>query len=172
MKNFSKLFFTALFMLAVAPAFSQFSVGLDLGLPNGSWSDGWGTGFGVTGRYEAPIQDKLSWTASAGFMSFSGKSVGGYSYPSLTMIPVTGGVKYYFQESGTGFYAAGDVGFWLASVAASSTLGTASSSKTYFGFAPGVGYRINQFDFTFRFNAVSDVSYMGLRAAYVFGGSK
>jgi hypothetical protein len=168
MKKFSKLVFTALFVLAVAPAFSQFSAGLDLGFPNGSWSSGWSTGIGATIRYEAPIQDKLNWTASAGYMSFGGKSLGGYSLPSLSIIPITGGVKYYFQETGTGFYAAGDIGFWIASVAASSQLGTPSSSKTNFGFAPGVGYRVKQFDFTFRFNAVSDYNYLGLRAAYVF----
>ncbi|MBI1767479.1 MAG: hypothetical protein HY015_10185 [Bacteroidetes bacterium] len=165
MKNFSKLVFTVLFVLAVAPAFSQFSAGLDLAIPNGSWSDFWGTGFGASVRYEAPIQEKLNWTASAGFISFSGKSYnfggfGSITAPSETIIPVTGGVKYYFQKSNGGFYGAADLGFFIAN----------NSAGTKFGFSPGVGYRLEKFDFAFRFNAVSDLNYLGLRAAYIFPG--
>jgi hypothetical protein len=169
MKNFSKIVFTSLFVLAFAPAFSQFSGGLDLGIPNGNWSSGWGVGFGASVRYEAPIQDKLNWTASAGFLSFSGKSVtvssGGFgsftvSEPSITLIPITGGIKYYFQESNAGFYGAADLGFFIAN----------QGLGTKFGFSPGIGYRMEKFDFAFRFNAVSDVNYLGLRAAYIFPG--
>lgn len=160
MKNFSKLVFTSLFVLAVAPAFSQFSLGADLAIPNGNWSTFYSTGFGISGRYEAPIAsvDKLNWTASAGFLSFSVKSP--YTGNSWTIIPLTGGVKYYFQEADAGFYVAGDLGFYLGS--------GSGSSKTDFGFAPGIGYRVNTWDFTFRFNSNSDFSYVGLRAAYVF----
>jgi hypothetical protein len=165
MKNFSKLLFTALLAFAVAPAFSQFNAGLDLGFPNGSWSDGWGTGFGVSVRYEAPIQDKLNWTASAGFLSFSGKtyslgSFGSTTFPSETIVPIVGGIKYYFQESNAGFYAGADLGFFIAN----------NGAGTKFGFSPGLGYRLEKFDFSFRFNAVSDINYLGLRAAYVFPG--
>jgi hypothetical protein len=177
MKTNYKFLLTVLFAFALAPAFSQFSAGLDIGLPNGSWSDGWGAGFGVSARYEKEIQDKLNWTASAGFVSFSGKSyttVVGYNpatfqpiygtqkFSSVTVIPVTGGVKYYFQESNAGFYGAADLGFFIAS--------GGGTSSTKFGFSPGVGYRLEKFDFTFRFNAVSDVNYLGLRAAYIFPG--
>ncbi len=158
-----KFLFSALFVLAVSPAFSQFSGGLDLALPNGSWSDYWGAGFGVSVRYEKEIQDKLNWTASAGFLSFTGKSynfgfgVSG-NYPSETIIPVTGGIKYYFQESNSGFYGAADLGLFFAN----------NGAGTKFGFSPGIGYRLEKFDFAFRFNAVSDINYLGLRAAYIF----
>jgi hypothetical protein len=163
--NITKLLFSALFVLAAAPAFSQFSGGLDLGFPNGSWSTFWGTGFGVSVRYEAPIQDKLNWTASAGFLSFSGKSYnfggfGNITAPSETIIPLTGGIKYYFQESNKGFYGAADIGLFIAN----------NNAGTKFGFSPGVGYRLEKFDFAFRFNAVSDFNYFGLRAAYIFPG--
>lgn len=169
--------FSALFVFALSPAFSQFSAGLDLALPNGSWSDGWGTGFGLSLRYEKEIQDKLNWTASAGFVSFSGKSYttivgvnpntfqpiyGKKDFSSVTVIPITGGIKYYFQESNKGFYGAADIGFFIAS--------GGGSSNTKFGFSPGVGYRLEKFDFSFRFNAVSDVNYLGLRAAYIIPG--
>jgi hypothetical protein len=172
--NITKLLFSALFVFAAAPAFSQFSAGLDLAVPNGNWSTDWGVGFGVSGRYEAPIQDKLNWTASAGFLSFSGKSFttivgftgtgqpiyGSITAPSITIIPVTGGIKYYFQESNKGFYGAADIGFFIAN----------QGVGTKFGFSPGVGYRLEKFDFAFRFNAVSDINYVGVRAAYIFPG--
>jgi hypothetical protein len=175
--NYLKFLLSVLFAFAIAPAFSQFTGGIDLAIPSGSWSDGWGAGFGVSARYEKEIQDKLNWTASAGFVSFSGKSFttivgfnpttgqpiyGTEKYSSVTVIPVTGGIKYYFQESNTGFYGAADIGFFIAS--------GGGSSSTKFGFSPGIGYRLEKFDFTFRYNAVSDVNYLGLRAAYIFTG--
>ena len=176
MKNFSKLVFTFLFVLAVAPAFSQFSGGVDLGLPTGSLSDVSSIGFGVSLRYEKEIQDKLNWTASVGFASFSGKSYNfsGYSgnYPSITVVPIVGGVKYYFQEANAGFYGGLDLGFFIGSVSVVYPFSgkSVSSSETKFGIAPGIGYRMDKWDFSFRYNSASDLSYAGLRAAYVFGG--
>jgi len=161
-KNIHKFLFSALFVLVMTPAFSQFSAGLNLGIPSGNWSSYWGAGFGVDVRYEAPIQDKLNWTASAGFLSFAGKSYQGSTASSITAIPVVGGVKYYFQKSNAGFYGALDVGlfFWSGS----------GNSENRFVFAPGVGYRLEKFDFSFRYNAMSDFNLVGLRAAYIFPG--
>ena len=164
MKNFSKLLFSALFVLAVTPAFSQFSAGLDLGLPSGDWSNFWGTGIGVDARYEAPIQDKLNWTAAGGFMSYSGKTYGGLAVNSITSLSFLGGVKYYFQESNAGFYGGLDAGFFIFS--------GSNNSESRFAIAPGVGYRLEKFDFSFRYNAISDFNLIGLRAAYIFGGGK
>ena len=158
MKNFSKLVFTALFVLAVAPAFSQFSGGLDIGIPNGNWSTFYSTGFGASVRYEAPIQDKLNWTVSGGFLSYSVKSA--YGSGSVSFVPITGGIKYYFQESNSGFYAGADLGLYFIS--------GSGASENKFGFAPAIGYRVNTWDFTFRFNSVADANFLGLRAAYVF----
>lgn len=170
MKKLSTILSVLVVMLAITLAnvntasAQEFSGGLELGLPNGSWSDVWGAGFGVSLRYEAPIQDKLNWTASAGFLSFSGKSYntgfGTIDYPSESIVPLTGGIKYYFDQANSGFYAGADLGIYIANNGAGSK----------FGLAPGVGYRVNQLDFTLRFNAVSDLNYIGIRAAYVFKG--
>jgi hypothetical protein len=154
-----KLLFSALLVFAMTPAFSQFSAGLDLGFPSGDWSNYWGTGFGVSGRYEAQIQPKLNWTASIGFLSFSASKSG---YSSETIVPVTGGVKYYFQKSNAGFYGAADLGLYFPN----------NNAGTKFGFSPGIGYRVNQLDFAFRYNVVTDISYWGLRAAYIIPGTK
>jgi len=161
-KKSYRFLFSVLFVFALTPAFSQFSAGLNLGFPSGDWSSYWSTGFGVDVRYEAPIQDKLNWTASAGFLSFSGKSSNGFTTSSITAIPVVGGVKYYFQESNSGIYGGLDVGlfFWSGN----------GNSENRFVFAPGVGYRLPKFDFSFRYNAMSDFNLVGLRAAYIFPG--
>jgi hypothetical protein len=157
--------------------FAQFSGGLELGLPMGNFSDIANVGFGISGKYEAQIKDKLSWTAGLGYLSFGGKSFLGGSFGSTSIVPLAGGIKYYFNEANNGLYAAGDlsINFISYSVAFPNqgnglgvTFGTASGSK--FGFSPGIGYRSGNWDFTGKFNLVGDFSYLGLRAAYIFGG--
>jgi len=171
--NFHKSLPTVLFVFAVAPAFSQFTGGLDLAISTGNWSNSWGPGFGVSARYEAPIHHKLNWTASVGFLSFSGKTTStiighapgngqpvysSISFPSETVVPITGGVKYYFQKSNKGLYCSLDIGLFIGN----------NGVGTKFGLSPALGYRLEKFDFTIRFNAISDLNYGGLRAAYIF----
>ena len=151
---------------AVTGAFAQFSIGLDLNIPMGTFGDFAGMGFGGSVRYDGAINDNLSWSGSAGYLNFSGKDY--TPYPGFTVtgssvgvIPIQGGVKYYFTESNAGFYGAVDIGMWI---------GTASGSSSEFGFSPGVGYRINSFDLAFKYNAVSNLNNIGFRVAYVLGG--
>jgi len=162
-------------------SFAQFSAGLDLGLPVGNFSNIASTGFGLSARYEAPITGQLNWTASAGFLSFSGKTynIVNVSIPfgNTTTIPLTGGVKYYFMEANKGFYGAADVTVnFISTYVYTYNSGngggynTSSDSKTVIGISPGVGYRLPNFDFSFRYNSAGDYSYLGIRAAYVFGG--
>jgi hypothetical protein len=141
---------------ALGSAFSQgnFSAGLELGLPLGAFSDFYNVGFGVNGRYEAPIQSKLNWTVTAGFLSF-GSRFGS----SFTLIPLQGGLKYYFQRANSGVYGNADLGLFF---------GSSNNSETKFGFSPGFGYRSGKFDLLGRFNVVSNLNYFSLRAAYVF----
>ena len=157
-KKIYRFLFVALFALAVTPAFSQFSAGFNMGFPSGNWSNYEGTGFGLDVRYEKPIQEKLNWTVSGGFLSFSGKN----SANGITAVPILGGIKYYFEKSNAGFYGAADIGFAI--------LSGGGSSVNRFAFTPGVGYCLEKFDFSFRYNAVSDFNYLGLRAAYIFPG--
>jgi len=173
--NARKFLPTVLFVFLVTTAFSQVTGGLDLAVPSGNWSNGWGAGFGVSGRYEAPFQDKLNWTVSVGFLSFSGKTTStiiGYapgnglpvyssiSFPAQTVVPITGGLKYYFQKSNNGFHGTLDIGLFIGN----------NGVSTKVGFSPALGYRLAKFDFTVSFNAVSDLNYGGLRAAYIFPG--
>lgn len=151
---------------AVTGAFAQFSIGVDLALPMGTMADFQGMGFGASGRYDGAINDNLSWSAGVGYISFSGKDYdygfGTVSGSSFAMIPIQGGVKYYFTESNAGFYGAADIGIWLAA--------SSGSSGSEFGFSPGVGYRVSSFDIAMKYNAVGNVSSLGFRVGYVLGG--
>lgn len=176
------IFLVGVFLsLSVTQAMAQFSGGVEVGLPMSTFSDLAKVGFGASVRYEASIKDKLSWTGSAGFLSFSGNSftVGTVTgtYGSTTAIPISGGIKYYLNEANNGFYAAADlnVNFLSYSVVFPNsgggngyTTGTASTSRV--GLAPGIGYRTGNWDIAGRFNIVTDFTYLGIRAAYIFGG--
>ncbi len=177
-KQIYPLVIGALLFLSGSNATAQFSAGVEVGIPMGNFSNVAGAGFGVSGRYEASIKDKLNWTASAGFLSFSGKAFLGGTFGNVSLVPLVGGIKYYFNEAKNGFYGTADIGlsFINYSVAYPNSgngngVTFASASTTRFGLAPGVGYRMGNWDFTGRFNLVSDFNYFGLRAAYIFGGN-
>ena len=171
------LVFEAFLFLSVSNAVAQFSVGAELGLPISNFSNQASPGFGASVRYEASLLDNLNWTGSAGFVSFAGKAYLGGAFGNVSVIPLVGGLKYYFGEANNGLYAAADLGlniihYSVAYPNQGNGLGVtfASASATRFGFAPGVGYRLGHWDFTGRFNLMPDFTYFGLRAAYVFGG--
>jgi hypothetical protein len=165
----------ALVTFSVASSFAQgrFSAGAELALPSGDFGDAVGTGFGVSVRYEAPINDNLSWMATAGFLTFGKKEVAGIDY-SASLIPINAGLKYYFTESFNGFYGGVELGLNIAKAKAKGEIAgfevDESESSTEFGFAPQVGYHLANFDFAVRYAIVSDFDYIGIRAAYVFGG--
>ncbi len=110
-------------------------------------------GFGFSGRYEAPINDKLNWTGTAGIIFASG----------FAFVPLQGGVKYFFQDrDDDGAYLGGELGVQV-------NFGSSGSGADVV-FSPGVGYRKDKFDFLFRYNVGSNnVGYAGIRAAYIFG---
>ncbi len=159
--------------LAVTGALAQFSIGAELALPMGSpFSDGFDMGFGGSVNYQKPINDNLSWTAYAGYQTFSAKNLpSGYS-ASFSMIPIQAGVKYYFTESGAGFYGELDLGIFFGSASASGPGISGSSSESKFGFTPALGYRVGSFDIGARYNLVSDANNLAFRIAYVLGGDK
>lgn len=169
----------AVTLFAGTKSMAQFSAGLDIGLPMGSFSDIASTGFGGSVRYDATISDKLGWTASAGYSSFAGKTFnfGNVSIPfgNTTNIPLAGGLKYYFSEAGSGFYGGLDLSLnFLSTYVYTFNSGngggynSSNVSDTKFGVNPAVGYRLPNWDFSARYNAVGDFSYLGIRAAYVF----
>lgn len=153
-------------------SFSQgrFSVGAELALPLGDFGDAVGMGIGGTVRYEAPINDNINWTVTAGFISFMKKEIVTDYDGSATAIPIQGGIKYYFTESFNGFYAAGELGVHLFSAKVEGPGLNESADETEFSFAPGVGYHLGNLDLGARYQIAGDGDYFGFRIAYVLGG--
>ncbi|HMI65891.1 MAG TPA: hypothetical protein VK517_07655 [Cyclobacteriaceae bacterium] len=171
------LVFAASLFLSVTDSVAQFSIGGELGLPAGNFSNSSSVGIGASLRYDASLAENLNWTASAGFLVFGGKTYLGGSYGNFSIIPLVGGVKYYFVKTNDGLYAAADLGLNIINYSTAYpnqgggngvTFGSASTARI--GFAPGIGYRLGSWDFTGRINFMADFSYLGAHAAYVFGG--
>lgn len=166
----------ALCTFAVVSSMAQgrFSAGAELALPMGDFGDAFGTGFGATVRYEAPINDNLSWMGTAGYLAFGEKDDSGFK---ASIIPINAGLKYYFAgESFAGFYAGAELGFNIVKVKFDYDLpgiGNVSgdNSETEFGFAPQIGYHLPVIDISLRYAIVNDADYLGVRVAYVFGGN-
>ncbi len=161
----------------------RFSVGAEAALPMGTFGDGYSLGVGGSLRYEMPMGDNLGLTATAGYISFSGKSVAGYTAPSYSMIPIQVGAKYYFQEQQNGFYGMVELGVHSLSYkvnlpSINYTTGAVTYTETTFtatdlSFAPEVGYMLANVDIGLRYQIISSTggstSYLGVRLAYVFG---
>jgi len=170
--KFVCLSFLLVGMFFSTKTFGQFSGGLELGLPLGTFSDFANPGVGLTARYEGSIMDKINWTAATGFIYFSGKSIYGGSYGNSLIIPFLAGGKYYVFENNKGLYGSAELGFnfityGTVSTVSGTSFGTASTTRL--SFAPGAGYRLGQFDFSGKLSLQSDFSYLSLRAAYIFG---
>lgn len=160
--------------VSFASAQGRFSVGPEVAIPMGDFGDAVGVGIGGSLRYEAPINDNLSWTGTVGFISFSKKSFDDgfgdeYDY-SASIIPIQAGIKYYFTESFNGFYVGAEAGLNLVKVKVSYLDASATESDTKFGFAPQIGYHIASIDIAARYQVIADADYLGFRIAYVFGG--
>jgi hypothetical protein len=172
----------------------RLSIGAELGMPMGDFSDGNGVGFGGSLRYEFPMGDKLGLGLTAGYITFAGKSIddgsgGTYDGPSFNVIPIQAFLKFYFNEQQSGLYGMVDLGVHSSSVKVPEISYTdpftnqtvvispaETVSSTDLSYAPEIGYHLANIDLGLRYQIIategSTTSYLGLRAAYVFGGSK
>jgi hypothetical protein len=170
---------------------SRFSAGLELALPMGDFGDVQGIGFGVSLGYEIPVGDHLGILAQAGFTSFTAKEIK-FETPAgtvtadgatLTAIPIQVGLKYYLSDNQEGFYLGLLTGLHLLTP-------EEGDGRSNFGIAPMLGYMVTEnIDIALRYQMLFDSyevttgvgatattvtesvtnSYLGLRAAYMFG---
>jgi hypothetical protein len=135
---------------------SKFSIGLEAGIPTGSFGDFYSVAIGGSLKYDINIAAGTSFNISAGYTSFSGKNGVG----SAGFIPVKVGIKNYFSE---GFYGEAQVG---------AAKNTQSGGGTAFAYAPGIGYTFDGgFDIGLRYEAWSKngtISQFATRIAYSF----
>jgi hypothetical protein len=169
MKTITKIIATsaavvALFFTTNANAQSQkLGIGIIGGIPT---SDAYSVALGADLRYQFDIDKQLSIPVTAGYTRFLGKEIGntGVDYPDFGYIPVKAGVKYFFNESGSGIYGLAELG---------AGFGTNEGSGTSFVYSPAVGYAwSNGLDLGVKYEGLAkdggSTGYVGLRLAYGF----
>ncbi|HEX6914089.1 MAG TPA: outer membrane beta-barrel protein [Chitinophagaceae bacterium] len=145
-------------------AATTLSVGVEAGLPMGTFGDV--SSFGIGGSLKAAIPaGPGAVTVSAGYMNFSGKdfTVGSTTFKasSTYFIPLKAGYRLNLGEGG--FNIEPQLGYSVG-----------KSGGGGFTYAGNIGYMINnQFDIAARYEGVSkdgsSLSFIGLRVAYSFG---
>ena len=164
----------------------QISIGADLLMPQGDFSNEFSLGVGPTRGYELPVGDKVGITIQAGYDILMLKDEIKEVLEGATIIPAQAGLKYYFQESQSGVYAHAQAGIHAFSEKFKENalfgLEAETESKTNFSWGIGAGYQLSKLDIGIRYNMVmageeeggSDgeeegeaLSYIGLRIGYI-----
>ena len=165
MKTITKIIATsaavvALFFSTNANAQSQkLGIGITAGIPT---SDIYSVALGADLRYQFDIDKQLSIPVTAGYTNLSVKDKfggGNFGYS-----PVKAGVKYIFNDSGSGVYGLAELG---------AGFGTKSGSGTSFVYSPAVGYAwSNGLDLGVKYEGLAkdggSTGFFGLRLAYGF----
>ncbi len=144
------------------------SVGAEIGLPSGDLSTGWNTGLGASAKAAFSTSLDVDITASAGYISYAGKSILGTSLPSWNTIPIKAGVRY--KVGGSAFNIEPQVGYTFGSIS-----GISSSNASGLTWAICAGYFFtSKIDFGIRYEsfktsgANSSANLIGLRLGYTF----
>ncbi|NRF38239.1 hypothetical protein [Pedobacter foliorum] len=165
MKNSTKFFATA--VAAVALFFTtsanaqKLGVGINLGVPT---TDGYSFAVGADARLQFDVSKQVSIPVTAGYTHFLGKTVGGFDVPDFGYIPLKGGVKVFFDETGSGLYGLGEIG---------AGFGVTKGSGTSFLYSPAVGYAFSSgLDLGVKYEGLSkgggNLGQVALRIAYGF----
>ena len=142
MKKFALALLVMLPLFSLA-AFAQgggwtVGVGGEVGVPTGDFNTAYSAGFGGMGTVGYVVDPNFTVTGKVGFLSFSGKeitgTIGGVAYsvtpPSLTIIPILVGGRYYFMPpADMRVYGSVDLGMFNVN----------NNVGTKFGFSPALG---------------------------------
>lgn len=148
---------------------TRFSIGLEGAVPVGTFNDlGYNFGIGGSAQVDHKIAKDAALTLNVGYINFSNKS----SNPKyhFTVLPVLGGVKYWFSPK---VYGSAQLGAAFNSAKVSNSNG-ASTTSTGFAYSPGIGFYVTpSIDVLLKYfgNSVGSGSFssFGFRAAYNFG---
>lgn len=159
------------------PAMSgaKLGIGADFAFPTGNTGDIYKLGYGGSLEFQTPIAERLNFTATAGYLTFTGKeyNIAGLDFKArdYSAVPVKVGIKYFLAEN---FYAGGQVG---------ASFGTSDGAGTAFAYTPGIGFEFpvadnGSIDLGARYEGWSGKddnqfvpvkNFVGLRLAYNFG---
>jgi hypothetical protein len=155
------------------------SVGVDAGIPTGSFNNAYNWNLGGSVQADIPVVSKqLFVTVNAGYNNFFGKNNidgTGIDAPNVQLLPVKAGLKYYPVSH---FYVQGEAG--AAFALNKSDVGFDKSAA--FIYAPQIGYQFPlsgksyldagvRWEGSTKFNSAIDnstVNFFGLRVAYAF----
>ncbi len=163
------LIFSSTFLLAQKQGIS---IGGNVYFPVGDWSDVANTGFGGSATYEHQLSKQVAGVIYSGYTSFS-SDVEGFSW---TVVPLLVGAKFYFTPKWD-WYIAGLLGvdFVTAdySISAGGYTSEGSESSTEFAGNFNFGYEVKtsnkgSVDISAGFVYVNQLSYFGMRLAYIF----
>jgi hypothetical protein len=136
----------------------KFNVGGELALATGNLNIGYSIGLGATAQLEYGIDEKTHITLNSGIIQYVGRKIEGTTTKirNTAVIPILGGVKYYFASN---FYGAAELGISVFS-------GAGQTSK--FTYIPGLGFKINdKWDALLKYTGYSDAGgAFGVRVAY------
>lgn len=161
MKRINSLAILLVLALAYAPCQAQlkgFGIGpyLESGVPVGSFSDVYNTGWGAGVGAIINLPAKLAVTGSVGYMQFSGES----NIPDLKAIPVRVGLVFRWLP----------IIYLKAEAGAANYTGDGADGSAFI-LAPGLGVKLLKFDFQAKYEAWiknGTNGFFGLKAGYYF----
>jgi hypothetical protein len=141
----------------------KFGIGLNVGVPT---RNSYGLAIGGDLRYQFDVAKQLSIPLTAGYTRFMGAEIGntGKDAPDYAYVPVKAGLKYFFNDSGSGAYGLAEAGAGFE---------TGSGGSTQFIYSPALGYAwSNGLDLSAKYEGFNhsgfNTGYFGLRLAYGF----
>jgi hypothetical protein len=169
MKNFY-LFLIVVLALSTS-VFAQrqgISIGGNVYFPIGDWAEFASTGFGGSATYEHPLGRNIQGVIYSGYTVFSGDADG----TDWTIVPLLAGAKFYFTPK-LDWYAAVLLGANFVTAKSEFQGVEYSASSTEFAGNANFGYEIKtsekgSVDISAGFVYVNDLSYFGMRLAYIF----
>ena len=170
----------AFLCIIVFNAQAQIDIGATIGvqIPTGSFGDGVKTGFGfnVVGKYM--LKENIALGLNLGDQFFGMKDSGLESgSASVSIIPITALFEYHFGSGKVKPYLGADLGLYVLTAKIKILGVKASSSNTYFGFAPvgGIMCELSEkmsFCANIKYNDVlsegESSSWLGINAGIIF----
>ena len=103
---------------------TNLGLGLNLGVPT---KDGHNFAIGADARLQFDVTKQLSIPVTTGYTHFIGED----NVPDFGYIPVKAGLKYFLDETGSGFYGLAEAGV---------AFGVTGGERTSFIYSPALGY--------------------------------
>jgi hypothetical protein len=135
MNKSTKLFASAVAAMAIFfstnVSAQKIGIGANLGIPT---DDAYSFAAGIDARIQFDVTKQLSVPIATGYTNFFAKDrkyLNNVDVPDYGYIPLKTGLKYFFDPSGSGIYAMGEVG---------AAFGVTDNAKTTFLYAPTLGY--------------------------------